>query len=142
MTQEGEYTIVDGREIAANAVTIIQEGEYTIDWRAIIDNENAKIMLQEGEYTIPDDCRAIVANGKVKVFKRKYRTLKENDFRCRDCVHYHKGQTSTNQKSHNFGYICDMKPKEVCNTKFTNLRLYYTALKYGKICEHFERKED
>lgn len=98
-------------------------------------------MLQEGEYTIVDG-REIAANGKVKVFKRKYRTLKENDFRCRDCVHYHKGQTSTNQKSHNFGYICDMKPKEVCNTQFTNLKLYYTALKYGKICEHFERKED
>lgn len=44
-------------------------------------------MLQEGEYTIAD-CREIVANGKVMVFKRKQRTLKENDFRCRDCVHY------------------------------------------------------
>lgn len=30
-----------------------------------------RVMLQEGEYTIADDCRAIVANGKVMVFKRK-----------------------------------------------------------------------
>lgn len=27
-----------------------------------------RVMLQEGEYTIADDCRAIVANGKVMVF--------------------------------------------------------------------------
>ena len=120
MLQEGEYTIADGREIVANAVA----------------------MLQEGEYTIADDCRAIVASGKVIVFKRQHRTLKENDFRCRDCVHYHKGQTSTNQESHNFGYICDMKPKEVCNNNSKNQKLYYSALKYGKICDHFERKED
>lgn len=101
-----------------------------------------RVMLQEGEYTIADDCRAIVANGKVMVFKRKQRTLKETDFRCRDCVHYHKGQTSINQASYNFGYICDMKPKEIRNTKFINQKLYYSALKYGKICENFERKED
>ena len=35
-----------------------------------------------------------------------------------------------------------MKPKEVRNTKFINQKLYYSALKYGKICENFERKED
>lgn len=98
--------------------------------------------IEIGEYLIPDDCRAIVANGKVMVFPRKQKTLGEGEYRCRDCVHRRKGQTSINQASCNFGYICNMKPKEINNPKFAGQKLYYCALKYGKICEHFEKKGD
>lgn len=96
--------------------------------------------IELGEYLIPEDCRAIVANGKVMVFSRKQKILGEGEYRCRDCVHYRKGQTSINQFSYNFGYICEMKPKEVNNPKFAEQKLFYTVLKYGKICEHFEKK--
>lgn len=96
--------------------------------------------IEIGEYIIPEDCRAIIANGKVMVFPRKQRTLGEGDYRCRDCVHYRIGQTSINQASYNYNYICEMRPKEVHNSKFAGQKLYYCALKYGKICEHFEKK--
>lgn len=97
-------------------------------------------IIELGEYLIPDNYRAIIARGKVMVFPRKSKTLGEGEYRCRDCVHYRKGQTSVNQSSYNFGYICDMKPKEVRYPKFIEQKLYYCALKYGKICEYFEKK--
>lgn len=95
-------------------------------------------VITKGEYIIPEDCRAMVAGGKVFVFPKKQK--EPTGYRCRDCVHYRKGQTSINQFRDSFGYICEMKPKEVHNPKFAGQRLFYSALKYGKICSHFEKK--
>lgn len=39
------------------------------------------------------------------------------------------------------GYVCKLKPKKLKYCPYKDLKMYYTAQKYGKICKDFTLKE-
>lgn len=97
--------------------------------------------LPIGVYTIPQDCRAILVKGKVHVFQKIRNTLAEGEYRCKDCKHYVLGKTTINQSSFRLSYVCEMRPKAVANPCYKERKLFYAALKYGKLCDKFELRE-
>lgn len=99
-------------------------------------------ILTVGEYIIPDDCRVIATKGKVEVFKRiTTHRLKDGEYRCKDCKHFTKGRTTIRQPRDYWGYVCKLKPKKLKYCPYKDLKMYYTAQKYGKICKDFTLKE-
>lgn len=90
--------------------------------------------LPKGQYRIPEGMVAVVSKGIVTV--RENRTPVITGYRCRDCIHYALGHTTS---SHYMSNVCLMKPKEAPK-KHPGTQLYYSAVPCGKTCEHFELK--
>lgn len=103
--------------------------------------------LQIGEYIIPEGCTIKRVGNIIQVYQKKKDRLEMCDFRCKDCKHYVGGHTGLYYWT---TMVCDMKPKTLSHTMekrkeqhkdFQYYKLYYSAQKYGKPCEHFEPKE-
>lgn len=94
--------------------------------------------LKEGIYTLPDNLRAVVEKGIVKVFpKSRTKNLKERGiYRCKDCTHYVLGRAKAG-KSY-LDRVCELRPKKNTSKQYPEQELYYAALKYGIPCEKFE----
>lgn len=93
------------------------------------------MILQEDEYTIPEGYSIKKVGHTITIYKSKTNKLTEEDYRCKDCIHYVQGY------SLNSGYyptiVCDKQPKKDSKDGRT---LYKAAKKYGKICTYFEHK--
>ena len=95
-----------------------------------------KQILQEGEYTIPKGYTAKKVGSTLKVYKSKRNVLHDDDYRCKDCVHFVKG-FSTNSGLYETN-VCDMFP-----TRITDGGIYrYKAVqKYAMPCFNFQARE-
>ena len=91
--------------------------------------------LQKGQYQIPKGMVAVVKNGVVTI--RENKTPVITGYRCRDCIHYASGHTTS---SHYVSTVCLMKPKTT--NKCPGTQLYYSAVPCGKTCKHFKLKKD
>ena len=92
------------------------------------------IQLNKGEYAIPDNCRALVYDGKVYVFERLIRGRKKTkEHHCKDCAHRKQGYACWAAPHKTM--ICTQRPKY--NTRGTK-GLYYAANEYGTICSKFK----
>lgn len=93
--------------------------------------------LQEGEYLIPDGYSVKQVGRTIQVYKSKRKTLKDGDYRCKDCIHCVEGYSS------NSGWymtkVCEEQPKRM--SKDGKRMFYKSAQKYGKPCEHFKPME-
>ena len=92
-------------------------------------------MLNVGEYELPKDCRALVAGGKVYVFKRIIRGRRKGlRLHCGDCKHRIEGYACNN--SFHKTYVCELRPKSSWSNK---KKLFYAVGPYGDICDKFEK---
>lgn len=94
---------------------------------------NDVMLLVEGEYHIPSDMTIKRVGNKLMVYKKKSKTLSENEYRCKDCIH--------NVSGCSIGYwqtkVCEMKPKK---PRKDGVMLYKSTRKYDKPCENFKLK--
>ena len=91
--------------------------------------------LQEGEYLIPYGYTAKLVGRTVWVYKTRRNTLKEGDYRCRDCSHFTRG-FSINSRILETN-VCAIMVRKVFEGKV----LYKAALPYDKPCSKFKKIE-
>lgn len=96
--------------------------------------------IKEGVYLIPDNLRAIIKDsGKTLIIQKRKRInphLKEEDYRCKNCIHRVKGYCYKNIRWYE-SFVCEMKPKGEGDF---GQKYFYSCSDTGKPCEHFSLK--
>lgn len=135
--KDGHF-IGSGREIAGERRKT--RNSIILKFNAMMkNNQKIKETLSEGYYLIPEGYKATVHNGMVEISVKRDNRIKDGDWRCKDCKHRIEGRASIN--AYFPSYVCALKPKQVRNTRFASLKLYYCANRNDKACGNFERKD-